>query len=290
MLCLPPPRKSSTQADVPRRYRQSILAAIAGWALAAVLVAGEPASAAEDATIDLSQFQLVFDENFDTLDVSAWGPGTRWIAHTPWKGDFGDAQFADPEPDFPFKVEDGILRIEARKEEDGTWRSGLLASSDPSGAGFHLQFGYFEMRAKLPPGPGVWPAFWLIHNTDADTALEIDVLEYYGHRPDIWHSVVHVWPKYDGADSETVPFQHEVPFGTLTDDFHTYGVNVDEDNITLYLDRHPVGSTPTPMEHMGPMFILLNLALGSGFPIEDTINPSYMYVDYVRAYRPVPPE
>ena len=34
--------------------------------------------------------------------MSAWGPGTRWIAHTPWHGDFGDAAFSDPLPGFPF--------------------------------------------------------------------------------------------------------------------------------------------------------------------------------------------
>jgi len=30
--------------------------------------------------------------------------------------------------------------------------------------------------------------------------------------------------------------------------------------------------------------LLVNLALGSGWPIDKTPNPSYMYVDYVRAY------
>src|SRR5690606_22264058 len=72
--------------------------------------------------LDLSGYRLTFEENFDTLDVSAWGPGTRWIAHTPWYGDFGDAKFTDPQPGFPFTIKDGVLRIEARKGEDGKWR------------------------------------------------------------------------------------------------------------------------------------------------------------------------
>jgi len=105
--------------------------------------------------LDLSDYELSFNEDFDKLDVSAWGPGTRWIAHTPWNGDFGAAQFTDPVPGFPFVVENGILRIEARRESNGTWRSGLLASSDSKGAGFLQQYGYFEMRAKLPAGPGL---------------------------------------------------------------------------------------------------------------------------------------
>src|SRR5262247_1147514 len=85
------------------------------------------AAAADDpATIDLSSYELSFNEEFDHLDVSAWGPGTRWIAHTPWNGDFGSAKFSNPTADFPFTVEGGVLRIEARKDGE-RWRSGLLA-------------------------------------------------------------------------------------------------------------------------------------------------------------------
>jgi beta-glucanase (GH16 family) len=239
----------------------------------------------EASILDLSGYELTFAEEFDRLDVSAWGPGTRWIAHTPWRGDFGDAAFADPTPDFPFTIKDGVLRIEARKEADGKWRSGLLASTDPHGNGFVQQFGYFEMRAKLPPGPGVWPAFWLIANRDEKTSAEIDVLEYYGVGPDVYHSTVHVWPKVAGLKKQTYHLQHKVPYGSLYEDFHTYGVSVEPDTTIFYLDRKEMGRIKTPPEHHRPMFILLNLALGSGWPIDQTINPSYMHVDYVRAYR-----
>lgn len=259
--------------------------------LATLLFGSAVPATAPGQPVDLSHYSLVFDENFDSLDVSAWGPGTRWIAHTPWSGDFGDAAFTDPGDGFPFSVEDGILRIEARKGEDGTWRSGLLASSDPTGAGFHLQYGYFEMRAKLPPGPGVWPAFWLIYNEGPKSSLEIDALEYYGRNPDAYHSVVRVWPR-DPADDYSqwhVGLVNPVPSGTLSDSFHAYGVSVDPEWIIFYLDRKEVNRAPTPVEHTGPMFILLNLALGSGWPIDQTPNPSYMYVDYVRAYRPTSP-
>lgn len=262
-----------------------VLAIASGVAAAVLFLTGGFTNASREPMIGSSRYELVFDENFDTLDVSGWGPGTRWIAHTPWGGDFGDALFVDPEPGFPFTVDNGILRIEAHKGEDGIWRSGLLASTDPSGAGFKLQFGYFEMRAKLPPGPGVWPAFWLIHNTGPDTSLEIDVLEYYGHQSNIYHSVVHVWPKKDTVEKQTSSLQHEVPDGSLTAEFHNYGVSVESDEIIFFLDGQETGRVPTPLEHTGPMFILLNLALGSGWPIEATIDPSFMYVDYVRAYR-----
>src|ERR1700751_6012540 len=118
---------------------------------------------AEQPLLDLDSFTLTFDEEFNDLNISARSPNTRWTAHTPWNGDFGDAAFMDPRPGFPFVVENGILRIEARKGEDGKWRSGLLSSRSADGfdaPGFAQQWGYFEIRAKLPAGPGVWPAFW----------------------------------------------------------------------------------------------------------------------------------
>ena len=145
------------------------------------LVFGSDGAFAQSSEIDFSKLQMTFREDFDdTLSVSPWGPNTRWIAHTPWAGDFGDAAFADPRLGvFPFTLEGGILRIEARKNDKGKWESGLLASADSSGRGFSQQYGYFEMRAKLPKGPGVWPAFWLgsIVDKAAPASVEIDVLE-----------------------------------------------------------------------------------------------------------------
>jgi len=55
----------------------------------------------QGATIDLSQYHETFSEDFrGHLDVTPWGP-SKWIAHTPWHGDFGDARFADPQTGFP---------------------------------------------------------------------------------------------------------------------------------------------------------------------------------------------
>src|SRR5581483_8726554 len=79
---------------------------------------------AAGASFDPCGLKPTFADDFDTLSVSAHGEtGSRWIAHTPWNGDFGDAAFTDPGPGFPFRVRDGILEIEARKGSDGKWRS-----------------------------------------------------------------------------------------------------------------------------------------------------------------------
>jgi hypothetical protein len=237
--------------------------------------------------LDLSRFKLVFDERFTHLSVSAYGPGTTWIAHTPWGGDFGDAAFADPKPGFPFSVADGVGRIEMRKSADGKWQSGLLATVDPDGHGFALQYGYFEMRAKLPAGPGVWPAFWLdgmVPKTSTDPSVEIDVIEHYGKFPAAFNSTVTVWPKTDAAKSWSAMKTVHVPSGSLSRGFHDYGVLVGPEWIVFYFDRVETWRVRTPPEHKHGLMLLVDLGLGSGWPIDKTPNPSFMYIEYVRAY------
>lgn len=101
--------------------------------------------------LDLEKYELVFSDEFDKMDITASGPYSKWIAHTPWNGDFGAAVFTDPGVNGPFKVEGGKLLIEARKRSDGKWQSGLIASVNKEGVGFKQRYGYWEMRAKLPP-------------------------------------------------------------------------------------------------------------------------------------------
>jgi beta-glucanase (GH16 family) len=246
--------------------------------------APKPSFGDQAVDIDPGGFLLTFEENFDRLDVSARGPGTRWIAHTPWNGDFGDATFADPKSGFPFTVKDGILRIEARKSTNGKWESGLLASVDTGGAGFTQLEGYFEMRARFPAGEGVWPAFWLVSRGE-NKSIEIDVVEHYGHSPAQYTASLHVWDRKVPAQGRS--FHQRVPVreGALSNDFHTYGVASAPDRIRYFLDRREVWSIATPPELEHPFTILLDLGLGAGWPIENTPNPSVMEVDYVRVFK-----
>ncbi|HZZ70701.1 MAG TPA: glycoside hydrolase family 16 protein [Pirellulales bacterium] len=239
-------------------------------------------------TLRLDQFKLTFDESFQApLSVSAHGPGTRWTTHTPYGGDFGDAGFADPEKDFPFTIKNGVLQIEAKKFGD-RWRTGFLCSVDPKGNGFSQQYGYFEMRAKLPKGLGTWPAFWLngirhLKETDKSklTNVEIDVLEQYGVNENAMRSTIHLWGPgqfhWAIGDATLVP--------DMVDDFHSYGVLVEEDLTRIYFDGSEVQKWPTPKEAKVPLYIMVDLALGGGWPIKATPNPSHLLVEHIRAYQ-----
>ena len=229
---------------------------------------------------------LMEDFNDDTIASTRIGPA-RWTAHTPWNGDFGDARFLDPGPGGPFAVRDGRLSITARKAPDGRWTSGLIAAADSSGAGAGTRYGYFEARMKLPPGPGTWPAFGLAAQrptTDgADGLLEVDVIEYYGQFTASYRSAWHVWRK---PETGTRAADHEikVPDGSLVAAYHTYGFDISPKTMTFLLDRQPVWQQPPPVEHRFPLYPLVNLALGSGWPIDGTPDPSTLMVDYVHVF------
>lgn len=249
-----------------------------GWILSTVAVGAAP--------LDLTDFVVTFEDDFRYLDVSADGPGTRWTAHTPWNGDFGDARFANPGPLGPFAAGPDGLTITARKGEDGRWHSGLLCSVDKDGpkqTGFSQQYGYFEIRTQLPDGPGVWPAFWLVGKNKEKSSAEIDVFEYYGAFPKGFHTVQHIWE--NGKDRLGLQRLTEVEAGFFTSKFNTFGVLIAPDRTRFYLNREEIWDTPTQPEYHQPMYVLLNLALGGGWPIKDLKSPAVMKVDYVRVWR-----
>jgi beta-glucanase (GH16 family) len=244
---------------------------------------------AATATLDLCGLEPTFVEDFKELKVSAWKMGgNRWIAHTPWSRDFGDAAFTDPRPDFPFTLQDGVLRIEARKDVNGKWRSGLLASADSTGAGFSQMYGYFEAKLKLPVGPGTWPAFWLnevVPKVSTDPSVELDAMEFYGQFPDAYRTAFHVYDRvHPSGSSEPV----KVVPGSLSADFHAFGIDVKKDFTTYFFDQAEVWRIPTPPQHTHPFMVLVNLALGSGWPIDKTPNPSVMDVAYVHVFERQP--
>ncbi len=234
------------------------------------------------------ELKPVMLENFATQSISAnhIGPA-RWTAHTPWSGDFGDARFADPGPGSPFSVENNQLTITASKGPDGKWKSGLIAAADASGVGTGAQWGYFEARMKMPPGPGTWPAFWLAALkpvAGSDGTVEIDAVEYYGRSTVRYQTAIHVWYK-DKTKGMGLGTQIPVPEGSLVSDFHNYGVDISPQKVVWFIDGREVWSQPTPPELDGPMYPLVNLALGSGWPIDQTPNPSRLLVDYVHVYQ-----
>ncbi len=235
--------------------------------------------------LDLGDFEQTFNETFPTLSISAAGPGTTWIAHTPWHGDFGDAVFDDPGPNGPFSIGPHGLRITASQDAGGRWHSGLIASMDrdgPGQKGFAQRFGYFEMRARLPDGMGTWPAFWLIGTQKGQTASEVDVIEFYGGFPAYFHNVLHLFK--DGADLLQENHLAKVPPGQLTAGFNDFGVLIEKDRTSFYLNHRAIWQMPTPPAYDQPFYILADLAIGGGWQHEGLASPVTMDIERIAVY------
>lgn len=180
----------------------------------------------------------------------------------------------------PFTVRDGVLEIAATKLPEVTrarldgyaYGSGLI-TSQPS---FSQKYGYFEMRASLPQGKGLWPAFWLLP-IDLSWPPEIDVMESVGDPSRVYVTSHSKTRQSKGIEARIAPRG-----------FHTFAVAWDAKDLVWYVDGKEVGRQPTPDDMHKPMFLLANLAIGGGWagaPDETTRWPAKFRIDYIRAYR-----
>jgi beta-glucanase (GH16 family) len=196
------------------------------------------------------------------------------------------------------RIENGNLVIEVLKEKitgpDGV-RRGYSSARLTTKGHFSQRYGRFEARMKLPSGKGLWPAFWMLGN-DLSTATwpacgEIDIMENIGSEPAKAHGTIH-GPGYSGSRALTAAFT--LPHGSFNDEFHTFAVEWEPEEIRFYVDDQ-LYSTRTPkdlprgkrwvFDHA--FFVILNVAVGGnmpGSPDKTTVFPQRMLVDYVRAY------
>jgi beta-glucanase (GH16 family) len=191
------------------------------------------------------------------------------------------------------RVENGILTIEARKEdfEGKKYTSARLVTK---GKG-DWTYGRIDVRAKLPKGLGTWPAIWMLGST---TPLkwpedgEIDIMEHVGYDQGKIHASVHTKKYYHSIGTQKTA-QIMVP--DCSENFHVYSLQWNKDTITMLMDNQPyftftnehTGKEAWPFD--GPFHLLLNVAVGGNWGgakgVDENIWPQKMEVDYVKVYR-----
>lgn len=276
---------------IPARPWLAWLASLALLALFSCSGAAEEAPDAPPADLrllDLAGFEPSFSEEFDRLDVSEWGCLTKWIAHTPWAGDFGSARFMPPGEAFPFTIRDGVLTITARRRAGGSWQSGMLSAWDACNSGFAQRYGYFETRMRMPEAPGFWPAFWLIGVDKSRGTAEVDVVEFLTHEPDRFSLGLMKHPAKEGEERQSFTTKHVIEPGLLSRQFNTFGVEIAADATTFYLNRQPIWRAATPPEFDQPMYPLISFPADKNRMDKGTPDNVTMEVDYVRAYQRKP--
>ncbi|MBV8765453.1 MAG: glycoside hydrolase family 16 protein [Hyphomicrobiales bacterium] len=186
----------------------------------------------------------------------------------------------------PFHIADGALEIIADKAPEDIvpriwnyrYTSGLITTQ----RSFSQLYGVFEVRARMPRGQGLWPAFWLLP-TDRSWPPEIDVLEILGNQPTVLHTNAHSNASGKHTDAAAVV---QVPDSSAA--FHTYSVDWEKDEIKWYFDGVEVARAPTPADMNKPMYLLANLAVGGnwpGDPDSSTHFPAAFAIKWIRAWR-----
>src|SRR6185312_11376588 len=187
----------------------------------------------------------------------------------------------------PFNVAGGNLTISAAPAsinnyyDHYNYSSGMITSYES-----HQQlYGYFEMRAELPAGQGLLPAFWLLPANGSHA--ELDAMEVLGSDPTTLYTTVHSY-----STGNLVSTGAATTVADMSAGFHTYGVDWEPTTITWYFDGQQVFQTATPSDLNTPMYMIANVAVGGswpGSPDGTTPFPANMNIDYIRTYSAPPP-
>lgn len=236
-------------------------------------------------------WQLVWEDNFD-------GPAGQLPNSANWTFDIGTGwgnnqlEFDTDRPENASLDGAGHLAITARAE---SYSGSAFTSARITTKGlFEQAYGRFEASIKMPWGPGIWPAFWLLGGNIDEVPWpqcgEIDIMEYRGQEPHIIHGSIH-GPGYSGGNAVTKSYG--LANNRFDVDFHIYAVEWTENTIDFYVDDI-FYQRITPEDVTGewvydhPFYIILNVAVGGdyvGFPTSQTKFPQTMLVDYVKVYQ-----
>ena len=280
-------------SDLEEIHEQELDDAIVSFEAPLVSSALPNSESITPANIDLSDYELVFGDEFNdmTLDANKWTTSL-------WPEDtivFNQLQFyVDIQNDTqtlnsPFTLNGQYLTISATPTPDDqrsianeqAYLSGILSTRDT----FDLTFGYIEARVDVETGRGIWPSLWMFGSASDGLRPELYLLEHDGAKAD---SIFYNYNYVDNDGNLRSTGQREVEFEGFADSFHTIGLKWTSEEILFYINGQPsyriVGQN-VPNEDM---FLILNLAMGGiwpGAPDATTPDPATFKVDYIRVYQ-----
>ena len=271
------------------------------------------------------EWQLVWADEFDG---EALDPAWNRIEDC-WGGGNDERQCYTARPE-NVAIEDGMLVLTALEESytGDAWPDHMKPSrSDPeeqkrqsftSGkltteGNASWTYGRFEMRARLPQGQGVWPAFWMLPEDGGEgwpVSGEIDILEAVNLgvecddcEPGGENSILGTL-HYGARPPGNAYTNREISYPAVLDGgFHTYGVIWEEGRFTWTIDGEPYGTLTAddwfttasddpnaPFDR--PFHLIVNLAIGGNWPENTNARgvstagfPKRLEVDWVRVWQ-----
>lgn len=241
------------------------------------------------------EWTLIFNDEFtgSTLDTSRWTTCYWWGKQGCTIATNAELEWYQPDQ---VLVADGVLRLRAEprtleatngkvyRYTSGVVTTGRASSNTTHPARFSFTYGYAEIRARIPTGRGLWPAFWLLP-IDHNSRPEIDVMEIIGHEPQVVYLRFH----YLDADGRRRDVGGKWAGPDFSEGWHTFAIDWQPTALIWYVDGverwRYTDQSAIPAE---PMYLLANLAVGGswpGAPDDSTLFPSDYQIDYVRVWQ-----
>lgn len=245
---------------------------------------------AKNADTEDENYEIIWADDFNgtELDMSKWGYELGCVRGVEQQHYVNDTENV--------YLEDGklILKATDRAEEDQyinprgdrkvIYNSGSVRTHGKQ----EFLYGRIEMRAKLPKGQGVFPAFWTL---GADFVLdgdinsqqgygwarcgEIDIMELIGGNEGsdlnstVWHTAHTDANRIAETKLAGVPSSIDEDFNN---DYHIFGINWSPNKIEWYVDNRIVATAdysdlPVAQNALNrPQYIQMNLAMGGNWP------------------------
>ncbi len=269
------------------------------------------------AEIDKIVFTLLREHQETTKTLTQSMDGTEWVLAwsdefdgssldtSKWIYDFGDWGWGNNELQYytdsrteNTRIEDGVLVIEARKDDVGAkWTSARLTTRGKQS----FLYGKIEFKARVPSGKGNWTAGWTlgaayVDEIDWPYCGEIDIMESVGYEVNdetgdgIAHCSMHT-PAYYFKKETQITSKTEVE--NISGEFHTYAVEWTPEEIRGYVDdkhyyTYAENANELEWPFDQPQNIILNLAMGGGWGgaqgMDETLTSQKLEIDYVRVY------
>lgn len=247
---------------------------------------------------------LVWSDEFDgvvgvtvDLDHTKWFKQTRPIINgVSWAN--SEIQHYTDRTDNSF-VSDGTLKILAKKEQYSNNGVSKNYTSARLNSKFAFTYGKVEIKAKMPFGPGTFPALWMLGQNITETGGywepthgttpwpdcgEIDIIEHWGTNQNYVASALHNRSSFGG----TINHGGRVIQNASTE-FHIYTLDWSPNKMTFSVDGivhyvyNPEDKNIRNWPYDAPQYLLFNVAI---LPtITDSFTESAMEVDYIRVYQ-----
>jgi hypothetical protein len=230
----------------------------------------------------------IFEDAFDggSLNATLWDTCEFTVLGKGCQGGGGEIQLRFPDD---IAVGGGTLTLKAQKRthidsrgQTSDYTAGLITTRNR----FAFTYGYFEARAKVATGVGMWNAFFALPVERRYPSPEIDAFEILGNDSTLAYHTQHyeASPGVDGTRQSTTSDSSDFATG-----WHTFGVDWQPDKIIWYVDgieRFRVTEN-VPAE---PFTLIASLAIGADWngnqqPNASTVFPNALEVDYIRVWQ-----